>query len=85
MIENINAIYREKGLKGVYSALHEKGIDFKKEVIEFGLDTNKNANERKKLFINHDELKFHYYSKGVKSKKTGYNYNIIRGIKLNLI
>ena len=83
-IKSINEVYTTKGLKGVYSFLKANGYSFRKDVVEFGLNTNKTANEEKSNFINHTQLQFHYYSRGVKCRKSGYGYNVIRGIKLQL-
>ena len=82
---NIHEVYVESGLKGVYKALRNAGIEFKKEIMEFGLNTNTQAGIDKCDFIDHAKLQFHYYSRGVKCRKTGYSYNVIRGIKLVIL
>lgn len=82
---NIHDVYMESGLKGVYKALKNAGIEFKKEIMEFGLNTNTQAGIEKCDFIYHSKLQFHYYSRGVKCRKTGYSYNVMRGIKLVIL
>ena len=82
---NVNEVYAKSGLKGVYKTLNKSGIKFRKEIIEFGLNTNAQAIAAKCDFIDHAKLQFHYYSRGVKCRKTGYGYNVIRGIKLVIL
>lgn len=82
---NIDKVYAESGLKGIYSQLKKAGIKFKKEIVEFGLHTNTQAYNDYREFINHSKLQFHYYSRGVKCSKTGYHYNVMRGIKLVIL
>lgn len=82
---DINQVYTESGLKGVYKALKNSGIEFRKEIIEFGLHTNAQALIDKREFIDHAKLQFHYYSRGLKCRKTGYNYNVIRGIAIHIL
>ena len=78
-------VYKAKGLKSVYSFLRKQGIAFHKNVVEFGLHTNKIANEEKRSWVNNQELRFHYYSIGIRSRHTGYGYNIIRGIEIVIL
>lgn len=77
-------IYKERGLKGVYSFLKQSGISFNKNVVEFGLRTNKTACAEKTEWVNSSELRFHYYSIGIKAR-SGYSYNKIRGIEIILL
>ena len=77
--------YKESGLNKMYSFLKKNGIYFKKEVYEFGLDSNRQHCEDKKNWINVNELQFHYYSLGIKPRKTGYSYDRIRGIRIVLL
>lgn len=74
-------IYNAKGLVSVYSFLKKQGIAFRKNVVEFGLHTNKAANEEKNSWVNKNELRFHYFSLGIKAR-SGYSYNRIRGIEI---
>ena len=78
-------IYKAKGLTSVYSFLKKQGINFRKNVVEFGLHTNKQALMEKNEWINENDLRFHYYSISVKSRKTGYTYNRIRGIEIVIL
>ena len=80
------SVYKERGLNGLYSFLRKKGINFTKNVIDFGLSgSTKVANEKKEWLEEKTDsktIRFHYYSVGIKSRRTGYNYNIIRGIEI---
>lgn len=82
--KQVAEIYNKKGLNAVYSFLNKQGIEFKKNVVEFGLHTNKKAAEEKNNWINNNELRFHYYSVGFMAR-SGYRYNRIRGIELTII
>ena len=83
--EEINLVYKEKGLNGVYALLRKNGVKYKVVVNEFGLNTNKQALKEKSEWINEGNLRFHYYSLSVKSRKTGYTYNRIRGIEIVIL
>ena len=76
-------IYNSKGLNSVYSFLKKQNIPFETNVVEFGLHTNKAANEAKANWINKSKLCFHYYSLGIKAR-SGYSYIRIRGIQIIL-
>ena len=86
--KQVTEIAKEQGLNSVYAFLRSKGIKFEKEVFWFGLDANKKDQAEKAKFIAEktpaNEINLHYYSIGIKSRKTGYTYNRIRGIKLKL-
>ena len=77
--------YDEKGLNSVYAFLKRNSIKYKLDVNEFGLQTNKVACKDKYNWVDKSELKFHYYSKMVKSRKTGYYYNQLRGVEIILL
>ena len=79
--QQVVEIYNAKGLVSVYSFLKKQGIPFRKNVVEFGLHTNKAANEEKNSWINKNELRFHYFSVIIKAR-SGYGYNLIRGIEI---
>ena len=78
-------VYNAKGLKSVYSFLSKQGIKFQKNVVEFGLNTNSKAGKEKSNWINVSELRFHYYSLGIRARHSGYSYNRIRGIEIVLL
>lgn len=77
-------VYNEKGLNGLYAFLRKHNIKFEKEIHSFGLD-NKGSRKEKAEFIDHKKLQFHYYSKLITSRKTGWSYNNIRAIKIVLL
>ena len=78
-------VYSQKGLNGLYAFLKKHNIPFKKEVYEFGLETNSKARAAKRAFVDPNKLQFHYYSLAVKSKRTKWTYNRIRAIKIVLL
>ena len=87
-MRKIELIYKEKGLNGVNNYLKRKGIKHKKTVYEFGLQGNKSAQEEKLNFLSTKEKNiyyFHYYCISVKSRKNGYGYNKLRGIKIEIL
>ena len=63
----------------------KNGVKYKVVVSEFGLNTNKQALVEKNKWINENDLRFHYHSLSVKSRKTGYVYNRIRGIEIVIL
>jgi len=75
-------LYNEKGINSVYAFLKRNNIDYTKNVIEFGLDSKK-TNVKKTEWLNIEELKFHYYSQLIKAK-SGWSYNLIRGIEISI-
>ena len=79
-------IHSEHGLNGLYAYLRKHGIKFDKSIIEFGLNSSKKANEAKENWLSEttdkNTFRFHYYSVSVKARKTGFNYNKIRGIEI---
>lgn len=81
--KKITEIYKEKGLNGVYGFLKKEGIKYDRQVFEFGLHTNKAANAEKSDFLKHP-LSFHLYSIGINARRTGYGYNILRGLRIIL-
>lgn len=87
-IKKVNEVYKERGLKSVYSFLKANSIKYKRVVHEFGLKGTKYAETEKSNFIEKIEpntFKAHYYSVSVKSRKTGFSYNKIRAIEIILI
>lgn len=82
-------VYNEKGLNGLYAFLRKHGINYTKEINEFGLNCSKKTYDKKKEWLNErtdkNTLRFHHYCINVKSRKTGYSYNKIRGIQLNIL
>ena len=83
--EEIISVYKTKGLNGVYAFLRKNEVKYKVVVSEFGLNTNKKALIDKSDWINENDLRFHYHSLSVKSRKTGYTYNRIRGIEIVIL
>ena len=89
--KEILKVYNENGLNGLYAYMRKNGIKYEKEIFEFGLDDCRNSCKNckyKKNWLNEktdkNVFRFHYYSIGIKSRKTGYNYNIIRGIEITI-
>lgn len=87
MTTNLKQIYLDRGLNGLNSAL--KKVAHKREVYEFGLSCNKKARHEKQDFLlgeeSQNEIRVHYYSVAKKSSKTGYSYNLLRGIKITIL
>lgn len=83
--KEIQKTYREKGLNSIYAFLKRNGINYKVAVVEFGLQTNSLAVREKSQWMENKDLRFHYYSLGIKSRKTGFSYNRIRGIEIILL
>jgi len=81
--KEIKKLYNEKGLNSIHAYLKRNNINYKQEIIEFGLQGNKKAEKAKKEFLK-GSLCFHYYSQGVTSYKTKYMYNILRGTKITI-
>jgi len=86
--KQVNKVYSEKGLNGVHCFLKNNGIKYVQTVEEFGLHTSKTSNATKKDWLSestpYNVFRFHYYSLGIKSKKTGYEYNRIRGTEITI-
>lgn len=83
--KEIVKVYNEKGLNGLYAFLRRNDIKFGKIVCNFGLETNKNAREKKSRFVDPEKLQFHYYSRSIQSRKNKFNYNLLRGVKIVLL
>lgn len=81
----IALVYSKKGLNGVYAFLKKNKIRYELAVIEFGLHTNKKAQEQKEAFLKADPLNFHYYSLLRRGQRNGYKYNVLRGLKITLL
>lgn len=78
-------VYKSKGLNGLYAYMRKQGISFTTDTREFGLHTNKKAHEEKDSWLKAEtgnELRLHYYSVAVVSRRTGWSYNRIRGIAI---
>ena len=86
--KQIMNVYKECGLKGLYSFLRKNEINYTTSVVEFGLDSSLKSKQEKNDWLEDKPEKgifrFHYYSIGVKSRKNGYHYNIIRGIEITI-
>lgn len=78
-------VYKAKGLKSVYSFLKKQGVKFSLNIVEFGLHTSLKAGKEKYNWINSSELRFHYYSLGIRARHSGYSYNRIRGIEIVIL
>ncbi len=85
VVNEINNVYSKKGLNGVYAFLRKNGVKYTTEVVEFGLATNKEANKIKNEWLKSGELRFHYANLQVRSAKTGWKYNRLRGIEIILL
>lgn len=86
IISKIKAIHSEKGLNSVYSFLKKNNIVYKIELYDFGLHTSNKTHEAKYNFLNktsEDSINLHYHSRLVRGR-TGYGYNVIRGISIVL-
>ena len=79
----LKKVHKEKGLNGLYAFLRKAKIEFTTEVIEFGWDSVKARNEKER-WLSQSPLNFHYYSTGGKAK-SGYQVNMLRGIKIKII
>lgn len=81
----LEATKNGSGLNTIYSILTKNGYTYQKEVFNFGLHTNKQAQKDKEDFLNEQTdsnvVHLHYYSLAIKAKN-GYTYNRIRGLKL---
>lgn len=81
-------VHQNEGLNGLYAYLRRNGIEFEKSVKEFGLNGSKKSVTAKQNWLSektdNKTLRFHYYGIGVKARKTGFNYNILRGIEISL-
>lgn len=85
LVNEINNVYIQKGLNGVYAFLRKNNIQYKTRVEYFGLATNKEAVKDKIEWLKSGELRFHYANKQVKSAKTGWKYNRLRCIEIILL
>ena len=85
VVNEIKKVYEQKGLNGVYAFLRKNGVNYKTKVEYFGLATNKEAAKDKIEWLKSGELRFHYANLQVKSAKTGWKYNRLRGIEIILL
>ena len=85
VVNEINNVYSKKGLNGVYAFFRKNGVNYKTKVEYFGLATNKEAAKDKIEWLKSGELRFHYANLQVKSAKTGWKYNRLRGIEIILL
>lgn len=80
--KDIRAIAAEKGNKvSMYTELRRRGVNFRKEVLEFGLDGVASRKE-KEDYLAANPTSFHLYDVAVKSRKTGWSYNRIRAVRI---
>lgn len=86
--KQIMNVYNEHGLNGLYSFLRKNEIDYSTSIAEFGLNSSLKSKQEKNDWLEEKTEKgvfrFHYYSIGIKSRRSGYSYNIIRGIEITL-
>ena len=78
-------VYKSKGLNGLYAYMRKHGISFTTDTREFGLHTSKKALQEKDSWLKAatgNELRLHYYSVSVTSRRTGWSYNRIRAIAI---
>ena len=85
-LQQIKALYKEKGLKAVNGYIKTNNIPVKVNVCEFGLD-GVNSRKEKEFWLNESSNSFrcHLYSVSKKSRRTGYSYNVIRGKEIILL
>ena len=77
-------VYEERGLNALYRFLKKNNVSYKKKVEEFGLD-GVATQKAKSEWLKGGEFRFHYFAIGIKSRKTGYSYNRIRGIEIQIL
>jgi len=84
--KQLMAVYNEKGLNSLYAFMKRNKITYTREVYEFGLQGSRNTFSGYSDFLDEktdrNTLHLHLYSVGVKSRKNGYSYNIVRGIEI---
>jgi len=81
VVNEINNVYVEKGLNGVYAFLKRNGINYTVEIKKFGSSTYQN-NIEKMQWISESNLRFDYESEKKVSDVTGKRYHILRGIEI---
>ncbi len=81
IVNEINNVYVEKGLNGVYAFLKRNGINYTVEIKKFGSATYQN-NIEKMQWISDSKLRFDYESEKKVSDVTGKRYHILRGIEI---
>jgi len=83
--KNLKLFIEKFGKNAFYCFLKSRNISFQKEVIEFGISGKKTTAEKSKFLNKQDakkEIRTHYYSRLVRSG--GWNYNILRAIKITI-
>jgi len=83
-INELREVYRNGNMNSVYGWLRRNGFNFKKHIVEFGLDNKTNWNEKSE-WLKESDLRFHIYSILVRSRKTGWGYNRIRGVEIEIL
>ena len=81
IVNEINNVYVEKGLNGVYAFLKRNGINYTVEIKKFGSATYQN-NIEKMQWISDSKLRFDYESERRVSDVNGKRYSILRGIEI---
>jgi len=81
IVNEINNVYVEKGLNGVYAFLKRNGINYTVEIKKFGSATYQN-NIEKMQWISDSKLRFDYESERRVSDVSGKRYSILRGIEI---
>ncbi len=84
----LKEIYQKGNLNSVHGYLKRNKIQYTQDVVNFGLDNKSNRSEKQQWL---DEsmrltksLRTHLYSIGIKSRKTGYGYNKLRGSEIKI-
>lgn len=75
----LDGIYKEKGLRAVFSFLTKNGYKYERIVVEFGF--GKRALQEKKYFLASDPFAFHYYSI-LKKTRSGLSFNLLRAVQI---
>ena len=80
------SIYNAKVLNSLYAFMKRNKISYSREVKEFGLQGSRSTFSGYSDFLDEktdrNTLHLHLYSVGVKSRKNGYSYNIVRGVEI---
>lgn len=83
-IKELREVHKNGNMNNVYGWLNRNGFKYKKHIVEFGLDNKTNSDEKSE-WLKGSDLRFHLYSVLVRSKKTGWSYNRIRGVEIEII
>lgn len=90
LVNEINNVYVEKGLNGVYAFLRKNGVKFTTRVVDFGWTTNQKNYEKREQWLAESPLHLPFHNKCTIStfggyKNRGYRCQILRGIEIILL